>query len=160
MSYAYTAAPARPGPIARGLAWLDERGPVSWVVVMIGAFIFGGPLGLLVLGFILITGRFGRGCRRRAEGMNGPSRFAQCGPRMHFHAMRPTGNSAFDAYRSDTLARLEREQEEFEAFLARLREARDKAEFDQYMDERARAAADTPAETTPAETGAEAPGRY
>lgn len=160
MSYAYTAAPARPGPIARGLAWLDERGPVSWVVVMIGAFIFGGPLGLLVLGFILITGRFGRGCRRRAEGMNGPSRFAQCGPRMHFHAMRPTGNSAFDAYRSDTLARLEREQEEFEAFLARLREARDKAEFDQYMDERARAAADTPAETAPAETGTEAPGRY
>jgi len=52
--------------------------------------------------------------------------------------MRPTGNSAFDSYKSDTLKRLEQEQEEFEQFLARLREAKDKSEFDQFMDERAR----------------------
>lgn len=150
-AYAYTDIPARPGWIARTLNWLDERGPISWIVVMIGAFIFAGPLGLLVLGFILITGRFGRGCRRNAE------RFAACAPRMHFHASRPTGNRAFDAYKADTLARLEREQDAFEAFLARLREARDKAEFDQYMDERARAAAAMP-DTAPAGTDApEAP---
>ena len=55
-------------------------------------------------------------------------------------AMRPTGNSAFDAYKTDTLARLEREQGEFESFLERLRDAKDKSEFDQFMDERARTA--------------------
>ena len=151
-AYAYTAAPAQPGWIARTLNWLDERGPISWIVVMVGSFIFAGPLGLLVLGFILITGRFGRGCRRNAE------RFAACAPRMNFHASRPTGNRAFDAYKADTLARLEREQDDFEAFLARLREARDKAEFDQYMGERAKAAA--AGEDLPATGADEAPGKY
>lgn len=52
-------------------------------------------------------------------------------------AMTTTGNSAFDAYKADTLARLEREQHDFETFLGRLREAKDKAEFDQFMEERA-----------------------
>ena len=56
---------------------------------------------------------------------------------------RSSGNTAFDAYKADTLQRLEEEQENFEAFLQRLRDARDKAEFDQFMDERA-AAANTP----------------
>lgn len=52
-------------------------------------------------------------------------------------AMRPTGNTAFDAYKADTLRRLEEEQNNFESFLERLRDAKDKAEFDQFMDERA-----------------------
>lgn len=51
-----------------------------------------------------------------------------------------SGNSAFDAYRDATLRRLEEEQQNFEAFLDRLRAARDKAEFDQFMEERARKA--------------------
>ena len=53
-------------------------------------------------------------------------------------AMRTTGNSAFDAYKADTLRRLEEEQDKFEAFLERLRDAKDKSEFDQFMDERAK----------------------
>lgn len=53
-------------------------------------------------------------------------------------AMRPTGNTVFDTYKADTLRRLEQEQQDFERFLERLREAKDKAEFDQFMDERAR----------------------
>lgn len=53
------------------------------------------------------------------------------------HAMRPSGNSAFDAYKADTLSRLEDEQTNFENFLERLREAKDKAEFDQFMEDRA-----------------------
>lgn len=52
-------------------------------------------------------------------------------------AMRTTGNNAFDAYKADTLRRLEEEQNNFESFLERLRDAKDKAEFDQFMDERA-----------------------
>lgn len=51
---------------------------------------------------------------------------------------RSTGNSAFDSYKADTLRRLEEEQASFEAFLERLREAKDKSEFDQFMDERAK----------------------
>ena len=47
-----------------------------------------------------------------------------------------TGNRAFDAYREETLKRLEEEADEFQAFLKRLRDAKDKAEFDQFMAER------------------------
>ena len=50
---------------------------------------------------------------------------------------QPTsGNHAFDEYRAETLRRLEDEQKEFSAFLERLRFAKDKAEFDQFMNER------------------------
>jgi len=71
---------------------------------------------------------FNKSCRRghgRSHGMN----------------RSPTGNRAFDSYREDTLRRLEEEQANFESFLERLREAKDKSEFDQFMDERASAAA-------------------
>ena len=47
-----------------------------------------------------------------------------------------SGNRAFDEYRTDTLRRLEEEQREFREFLDRLRFAKDKTEFDQFMAER------------------------
>ena len=47
-----------------------------------------------------------------------------------------SGNHAFDEYRAETLRRLEEEQKEFGSFLDRLRFAKDKAEFDQFMAER------------------------
>lgn len=47
-----------------------------------------------------------------------------------------TGNHAFDEYREATLKRLEEEASEFQSFLKRLRHAKDKAEFDQFMAER------------------------
>ena len=47
-----------------------------------------------------------------------------------------SGNRAFDDYRAETLRRLEDEQKEFHDFLGRLRQAKDKAEFDQFMSER------------------------
>lgn len=47
-----------------------------------------------------------------------------------------SGNAAFDEYREETLRRLEEEQREFREFLERLRKAKDKAEFDQFMAER------------------------
>ncbi len=50
----------------------------------------------------------------------------------------PSGNRAFDEYRAETLRRLEEEQREFMDFLNRLRHAKDKAEFDQFMAERSR----------------------
>lgn len=50
--------------------------------------------------------------------------------------MTSSGNTAFDAYRAETLRRLEDEQEAFQAFLERLRAAKDKSEFDAFMDDR------------------------
>ena len=44
-----------------------------------------------------------------------------------------SGNRAFDDYRAETLKRLEEEQHEFKDFLTRLRDAKDRAEFDQFM---------------------------
>ncbi len=44
-----------------------------------------------------------------------------------------SGNRAFDEYRMETLRRLEDEQREFKDFLDRLRHAKDKEEFDQFM---------------------------
>jgi Protein of unknown function (DUF2852) len=44
-----------------------------------------------------------------------------------------SGNRAFDEYRVETLRRLEEEQTEFRDFLDRLRHAKDKEEFDQFM---------------------------
>ena len=51
-------------------------------------------------------------------------------------ATQSSGNRAFDDYREQTLQRLEEEQREFGAFLDRLRFAKDKSEFDQFMNER------------------------
>ena len=47
-----------------------------------------------------------------------------------------SGNNAFDEYRAETLKRLEDEQREFKDFLGRLRFAKDRAEFDQFMADR------------------------
>ena len=49
-----------------------------------------------------------------------------------------SGNVAFDEYREETLKRLEEEQHEFKDFLDRLRHAKDKVEFDQFMADRGR----------------------
>jgi hypothetical protein len=47
-----------------------------------------------------------------------------------------SGNRAFDDYRRDTMRRLEDEQREFKEFLERLRFAKDRQEFDQFMADR------------------------
>jgi hypothetical protein len=50
--------------------------------------------------------------------------------------LRPTGNRAFDEYREEALRRLEEEATEFRNFLERLRMAKDRQEFDEFMRER------------------------
>ena len=71
--------------------------------------------------------------QRRTERMHAAAQQWNCRPRE-----RSTGNRAFDEYRAETLRRLEEEQREFITFLERLRHARDRAEFDQFMAERGR----------------------
>lgn len=119
----------------RAELWLDERGKGAWIALMILGFILFWPVGLALLAYLIWSKRmFSKGCGYRRNVAD------------RFHAdrgFRSSGNSAFDAYKTDTLNRLQREQEEFEAFLERLRASKDKSEFDQYLDERARAARDT-----------------
>ena len=51
---------------------------------------------------------------------------------------RSSGNASFDAYRRDIMQRLEDEQDSFDNFLGRLRDAKDQSEFDRFLDDRAR----------------------
>ena len=58
-----------------------------------------------------------------------------------------SGNTAFDAYNADTLRRLEEEQLQFEAFMNRLRAAKDQSEFDEFMKDRSRKTHDEAAQS-------------
>ncbi|MGX9354219.1 DUF2852 domain-containing protein [Roseobacteraceae bacterium S113] len=117
--------PARPGWFTRTEMWLDERGKGAWIAAMILGFIFFWPIGLALVIYMSFTNKWSCG-RTKSRRM------------MHAgFAMKHSGNSAFDAYKAETLQRLQDEQENFEAFLERLRAAKDKAEFDAFMDERA-----------------------
>ena len=49
-----------------------------------------------------------------------------------------SGNRSFDTYRKELLDRLEQEQVSFDGFLDRLRDAKDKSEFDTFLVERER----------------------
>lgn len=126
------------GWLHRAEAWLDDKGQGAWIAVMVLGFIFVWPLGLALLAYMIWSNKMICSSKRRKSS----GRSFRSSGRM----TRSSGNAAFDAYRSDRLQRLEQEQENFEAFLQRLRDARDKAEFDQFMDERAQAAAAPPDE--------------
>lgn len=127
----YSAPHTQPmGWLSRAEAWLDAKGKGAWIAAMVLGFIFVWPVGLALLAYMIWSKRmFGKSCRTRSMTRHGIS------------AMSSSGNTAFDNYKADTLRRLEEEQHNFESFLQRLREARDKAEFDEFMADRARAAA-------------------
>jgi hypothetical protein len=115
----------------------------------IGRMLF-WPLAVAGLVFMVASGRCGRRWRQAqaAQGQDGnnspwpsfmPPWARWCGNGGNGGGDRtpPTsGNHAFDEYRAETLRRLEEEQNEFSSFLERLRFAKDKAEFDQFMAER------------------------
>jgi hypothetical protein len=128
-------------------AQLDDIGKPAWIGLTVASFILFWPLGLVLLGFLLGSGRMacwthGNGDRwqrrmqrmqRRMERMQaGAERWGRGGYRTS------SGNRAFDEYRAETLRRLEEEQREFMEFLNHLRHAKDKVEFDQFMTERGR----------------------
>ena len=124
------------GWFQRAEAWLDARGKGAWIAAMVLGFILFWPIGLALLAYMIWSKRMFNG---------------SCGKSRHMtrHSFRSSGNSAFDAYKADTLRRLEEEQQAFETFLQRLRDAKDKSEFDQFMDDRekrARDMKDVPAE--------------
>jgi hypothetical protein len=119
------------------VAALDELGKPAWIALMILGFVIWWPVGLATLAFIIGSGRMscwkGGGVSRWHYGNHmGPG----TGRGTWWQPGRSSGNRAFDEYREETLRRLEEEQREFKEFLGRLRMAKDKAEFDQFMAER------------------------
>ncbi|MDC7789969.1 DUF2852 domain-containing protein [Rhodoplanes sp. TEM] len=121
------------------VAKLDDLGSGAWIALTILGFVFWWPIGLALLAFTFWSGRMscwnGRGMSRWQAKMERMRDRMDRGGGDWFGA--PTsGNRAFDEYRTETLRRLEEEQREFKDFLERLRMAKDKAEFDQFMAER------------------------
>jgi Protein of unknown function (DUF2852) len=141
---------------------VDEFGRPAWIALMVVSFVLCWPIGLIILGFLIGSGRMScwshgnswqtdrwqrkmdrmqRGANRLQDGIR---RMQEAAQRWGGGAEAPrpaypggsSGNRAFDEYREETLRRLEDEQREFLAFLERLRHAKDKAEFDQFMAER------------------------
>jgi hypothetical protein len=130
-------------------AKLDEFGKPAWIALMILGFVAWWPLGLVILAFIIGSGRMGcwnhHGMSRwqskmeRMQGKMERMRAKMEGARSGgdwWGSPPSSGNRAFDDYRSETLRRLEDEQREFRDFLERLRFAKDKTEFDAFMAER------------------------
>ena len=117
---------------------LDDLGRPAWIGLLVLSFILFWPAGLALLAFLIGSGRMrcakhgGPGRWYRAEKETGGMGTWWPGRR------QSSGNVAFDEYREETLRRLEEEQKEFRSFLDRLRHAKDKAEFDQFMADRGR----------------------
>jgi hypothetical protein len=128
------------------VARIDDFGKPAWIALMVLAFIVFWPLGLAILAYMIWSGRMGCGRhgdlarwqeraaerweRKRARWESKMERWGRHG------SLRPTGNHAFDEYRAEALRKLEEEASEFRAFLDRLRMAKDRAEFDDFMRER------------------------
>ena len=150
-------------PMSTIAARLDEFGRPAWIALMIAGLVLRWPVGLVILGYLIGSGRMScwspqagerwqermdRMQRRMQDKMERMQQRMQTrggwagggwpGPRAWTSAAAApsSGNRAFDEYREETLRRLEDEQREFLDFLDRLRHAKDKAEFDQFMAER------------------------
>jgi hypothetical protein len=139
-------------------AKLDEYGKPAWIALIVLGFMAFWPIGLAILAFTIWSGRMGCGyhggqdhwqhkmdrLQRKMDWMRSKMTGGPWngGP---WNQGSSSGNRAFDDYRADTLRRLEDEQREFKDFLHRLRMAKDKAEFDQFMaDRRDRPTSDAP----------------
>lgn len=150
--------------------WLDARGRKAWVIAMVLGFVIFWPVGLAFLAYMIWGKRmFTSSCRSEDSNADRHGRWAARIDRKFAMARRrgeyrmaygSSGNAAFDSYRSDMLRRLEDEQTAFEAFLQRLRDAKDKSEFDAFMEDRARATRDATVSGGEAGPDAAKPGDY
>ncbi len=134
-------------------ARLAHFGPLPWLALgaVIGIAMFGmhgiGSILLLLFAVGFLAKRFYR-WQAMANGQPIPAWANGCGGRWSRKWEQrqanstpyaaPSGNTAFDAYRAEMLRRLEQDHLDFQSFLDRLRQAKDKAEFDQFMAERDR----------------------
>jgi hypothetical protein len=142
---------------------VDDYGKAAWIALMVLGFIFWWPIGLAILGFLLWSRRMGCGHRgdwgawHEARWERKLRHLREWKARHHgFQGRFGSGNTAFDAYRMETLKRLEDEQREFSEYLDNLRHAKDKAEFDQFMTERRNRPQTPPVPPAPDNSGPDA----
>lgn len=129
--------------------WRGGIHPGRIALIVIG-FLLWWPIGLVLLAYTLWSGRMF--CWNSHDSAHWDHKLARMQEKMDRVRARmggggfgggfggSSGNRAFDEYKAETLRRLEEEQREFRDFLDRLRHAKDKAEFDQFMAERRRPA--------------------
>src|SRR6187402_1487739 len=116
----------------------------AWIILLVLGFIVWWPIGLAILAFTFWSKKMGctSGDRWQHKMERMEEKMGRMRDRMErfggfggggWGSPRSSGNHAFDEYRTETLRRLEEEQREFRDFLDRLRHAKDKEEFDQFM---------------------------
>jgi len=124
---------------------LDQLPKPALIALVVIGFIVFWPVGLALLVYLIWSGRmfcgrhgrYGRWYSPEGRSEGGEARDEFRGwRRRHRHWGRTSGNVAFDEYREETLRKLDEEQREFRDYLDRLRSAKDRAEFDQFMNER------------------------
>lgn len=121
-----------------------QWGPLTIALMVLG-FIIWWPLGLAMLAYIIWGEAFGGSAEKAQHFVNRSKSWAEkYGSHARHNSWRhSSGNAAFDEYRAEQLKRLEEERkrldEEIQAFheyMANLRKARDREEFDRFMRER------------------------
>lgn len=128
---------------------LDDLPKPALVALVVIGFIVFWPVGLALLVYMIWSGRMFCGRHGRyGRWYNPEERDAvrdewrarrddwKAWKRRMRGARNSSGNVAFDEYREETLRKLDEEQREFRDYLDKLRSAKDRAEFDQFMTER------------------------
>ena len=118
---------------------LDDIPKPAWIALLVVSFILFWPIGLALLIYLKWSGRMFCSRHGRYGHWSGPDRHdARDAWRSRHRWGRDasSGNVAFDEYREETLRKLEEDQREFRDYLDKLRAAKDRSEFDQFMNER------------------------
>ena len=123
--------------------------PLTIALMVLGFIVF-WPLGLAVLGYILWGEKFGGSPEKAQAYFNKGKAWCTSGKAKHnwtsnhrSYGMNSSGNAAFDDYRAEQLKRLEEERarldaeiDAFHEYMANLNKAKDREEFDRFMNER------------------------
>jgi hypothetical protein len=122
---------------------LDDLPKPALIALVVIGFIVFWPVGLVLLVYMIWSGRMFCGKHGRygrwhnhEEGSSTHEKWQSWKSRHRWSRSPSSGNVAFDEYREETLRKLDEEQREFREYLDRLRSAKDRAEFDQFMNER------------------------
>jgi hypothetical protein len=122
---------------------LDDLPKPALIALVVIGFIVFWPVGLALLVYMIWSGRMFCGKHGRYGRWHSPEendtahdKWQSWKQRHRWGRASSSGNVAFDEYREETLRKLDEEQREFREYLDRLRSAKDRAEFDQFMAER------------------------
>ena len=117
------------------------------IALMVLGFILFWPIGLAVLGYILWGEKFGGSAEQAQRYWNKGCSFVRSNTKTSGFGRsgfaNTSGNAAFDEYRSEQLKRLEEERarldaeiDAFHEYMANLNKAKDREEFDRFMNDR------------------------